>query len=522
MIKKICFIFFTFAFLVNCNKNRGPIEWNANYSIPIAYGSLGVTDFIVDSLHSLDPDSSINIHFLRNLYQLNLDSIVQLDDNQLSSVYTLPFAVAIDFNPGQTFINQPEEQTFDISTIELKEFSIESAVLNYTIKSTIEGEVIYDYAVNSATDLNGNTFVVSITVPAAQNGIASQVNGTITIPESIWNLEGSSGNEINTLLTTINVKISENNLLPISVSNQDTLYIDNEIKSIIPISARGYFGEENIQIGPENLEFGFLNNIVSGAIGLSDININLTTNNGIGTDFRLLVNNLSSQNNNTNIDLNHSIIGQIQNINRAYKIGNSIVPSETNHEINSSNSNINSFIENLPSALGYDIMVHLNPLGNVSGHNDFIHRDYPLSLDIDFFTPIMFSANQLTIADTFEIIIPDTNGINYGSIYLELTNGFPLDAEIFISTLNSPNQLLDPGLISSASLANNNTVTTPTISTHTLNLSPQTLEDIKNSKKIIVSAIFNTANQPQLIDFYDYYSIDFKISADFNTTVSIP
>ena len=248
----------------------------------------------------------------------------------------------------------------------------------------------------------------------------------------------------------------------------------------------------------------------------------MTTNNGIGTDFRLLVNNLSSQNNNTNIDLNHSIIGQIQNINRAYKIGNSIVPSETNHEINSSNSNINSFIENLPSALGYDIMVHLNPLGNVSGHNDFIHRDYPLSLDIDFFTPIMFSASQLTIADTFEIIIPDTNGINYGSIYLELTNGFPLDAEIFISTLNSPNQLLDPGLISSASLANNNTVTTPTISTHTLNLSPQTLEDIKNSKKIIVSAIFNTANQPQLIDFYDYYSIDFKISADFNTTVSIP
>ena len=49
-----------------------------------------------------------------------------------------------------------------------------------------------------------------------------------------------------------------------------------------------------------------------------------------------------------------------------------------------------------------------------------------------------------------------------------------------------------------------------------------TLEDIKNSKKIIVSAIFNTANQPQLIDFYDYYSLDFKISADFNSTVSIP
>ena len=522
MVKKVCSILLTISLLTNCNKNREPIEWNANYSIPLACGSLGITDFIVDSLYTLNPDSSINIHFQRNLYQLSLDSIVQLPDNQLSNVFTLPFSVAIDFNPGQTFINQPEEQTFSVNTVELKEFSIESAILIYTIKSTIQGEVIYDYTVNSATDINGNPFQISITVPAAQNGIASEVNGTINIPESNWNLEGSSGNEINTLLTTINVKVSGNNLLPISVSNQDTLYIDNEIQSIIPISARGYFGEENIQTGPDTLELGFLNNLVSGAIGLSDIDINLTTNNGIGTDFRLLVNNLSSQNSNANIDLNHSVIGQIQNINRAYEIGNSIIPSETNHEINSSNSNINAFIENLPSNLGYDIMVQLNPLGNVSGHNDFIHRDYPLSLDIDFFTPITLTANQLTIADTIEIIIPDTNGINYGSIYLELTNGFPLDAEIYISTISSPNQLLDPGLISGAILSNNNTVTTPTISTHTLNLSSQTLEDIKNSKKIIVSAIFNTANQPQLIDFYDYYSIDFKISADFNTTISIP
>ena len=212
MVKKVCSILLTITLLTNCNKNREPIEWNANYSIPLAYGSLGITDFIVDSLYTLNPDSSINIHFQRNLYQLSLDSIVQLPDNQLSNVFSLPFPVAIDFNPGQTFINQPEEQTFSVNTVELKEFSIESAILIYTIKSTIQGEVIYDYTVNSATDINGNPFQISITVPAAQNGIASEVNGTINIPESIWNLEGSSGNEINTLLTTINVKVSENNL----------------------------------------------------------------------------------------------------------------------------------------------------------------------------------------------------------------------------------------------------------------------------------------------------------------------
>mgnify|MGYP006983835121 FL=1 len=108
--------------ILSCIKNREPINWEANYSIPLAHGSLGVTDIISDSLYSINPDNTINIHFKRNLYQLSLDSIVELPDNQLSNVFALPFPVAIDFNPGQTFINQPEEQNFSINSVELKDF----------------------------------------------------------------------------------------------------------------------------------------------------------------------------------------------------------------------------------------------------------------------------------------------------------------------------------------------------------------------------------------------------------------
>ena len=221
-MKKVCFILLISTIILSCMKNRGPVSWDANYSTPLAYGSLGITDIISDTLYSINTDNTINIHYKRNLYQLSLDSIVELPDNQLSNVFALPFPVAIDFNPGQTFINQPEEQNFSINSVELKEFTIESAILNYTITSTIQGEVIYDYTVNSAIDINGNPFQISIVVPAAQNGSSSQISGTINIPASNWNLEGASGNEINTILTTVNVKVSENNLLPISVSNLDT------------------------------------------------------------------------------------------------------------------------------------------------------------------------------------------------------------------------------------------------------------------------------------------------------------
>ena len=67
-------------------KNRGPVSWDANYSIPLAYGSLGITDIISDTLYSTNTDNTIKIHYKRNLYQLSLDSIVELPDNQLSNV----------------------------------------------------------------------------------------------------------------------------------------------------------------------------------------------------------------------------------------------------------------------------------------------------------------------------------------------------------------------------------------------------------------------------------------------------
>ena len=259
-----------------------------------------------------------------------------------------------------------------------------------------------------------------------------------------------------------------------------------------------------------------------GAIHANDIDLNLELENGVGTDFKLKINELSSIRNNTGVNLSHSIIGQSQNINRAYLVGNSVVPSFFTSTINSSNSNINSFIENLPTSFGYDIDIELNPLGNISGHNDFISKNHPLSIDVDLVTPFSFALDQLTLRDTIELSIVDTNGINSGTLYMEITNGFPLSAEISLFPLNSTNQLLIPELIPSAIINSNNIVTDSITTTHSLTLSENTINNIKNSKQIIVEVVFNTPAGNSPIDFYDNYKIDFKISADFNATVTIP
>ena len=118
--------------------------------------------------------------------------------------------------------------------------------------------------------------------------------------------------------------------------------------------------------------------------------------------------------------------------------------------------------------------------------------------------------------------IEDSNPINNGTLYIETTNGFPLSAELKLHTLNSSYQLINPGFFTSAIVNSNNIVSEPSFTTHSIDLSEDILNEIKNSKKIILEVVFNTPIGNSPVDFYDHYKIDFKISADFNATVSVP
>ena len=179
-------------------------------------------------------------------------------------------------------------------------------------------------------------------------------------------------------------------------------------------------------------------------------------------------------------------------------------------------------VNQLPNSIGYEIGIELNPLGNISGHNDFIFKSNPLKLDVDFITPLSFAANQLTLRDTLTLSIENSNPINNGTLYIETTNGFPLSAELKLHTLNSSYQLINPGFFPSAIVNSNNIVSEPSFTTHSIDLSEDILNEIKNSKKIILEVVFNTPIGNSLVDFYDHYKINFKISADFNATVSVP
>lgn len=154
--------------------------------------------------------------------------------------------------------------------------------------------------------------------------------------------------------------------------------------------------------------------------------------NYLGVDSRLTFNGIWSRNTNTNqtVQLNNSLIGNPININRGVLTSSwlPVIPSTYNFTFDNSNSNAKALIENLPHKLGFDVTLVTNPLGNVSGNNDFFFSDYGIEATLDVEMPLNLFADQLVITDT---VIPNFSSITFkenilkGKLTLIAANSFP-------------------------------------------------------------------------------------------------
>lgn len=511
--------------LFSCKKREDMIHWNIDGIAPVVYGELSIYDILPDSVLVSDMDSSVSMSIALNLFRLDLDSLVAIPDTSLLDTFALPFPFPVAASPGQVFINQPEDNNMNIGSAELTYVEIKSGTIDYQLKSTILGKVIYEYQIPVAIDANGNSFSQLVYVSAAVPGITATASGSFDLSGYSINLSGSSGNSFNIIQTNVNIKVDPTNATDVSVSNQDTVYITNELSNIKIDYAKGYFGNQSFIVGPEKTSLTAFNNLISGNLNIDQIDVDLELVNGIGADASITFNSFTASNNNSEIALDHSIIGNNININRANEIGPAISPYYYTTVLNNSNSNIDYMLELLPDSIGYGLALELNPLGNVSAHNDFISSDAPMELNMDINLPLSIIANNLTLADTLNIAISDTTGLNSVMLNINLENGFPLEAQLDLILLDQNNMVvshvLSPTFVPAASLGGNGVVSAFSASTHQLTLSQKDFKTLIQNKKILLKIIFNTPISSSHIDIYDYYKLKFNVVANFEYGVVI-
>jgi hypothetical protein len=315
------------------------------------------------------------------------------------------------------------------------------------------------------------------------------------------------------------------------VTPGDSLIIENTFYDLLPYYAKGYFGTNTFNIGPEQTDFTMFNRITDGTIQLEDVDFNLSLENPIGIDARIYMNELKSINSRTgnSVSLSNSIIGSPININRAAESSGTVYPTYSNFPLTTGNSNIKSLIENLPDKFGYSMQIITNPLGNISSSNDFVYSDKLLKAKIKMEIPLSLIATNLTLLDTLDLNIQgggEKENLHSGNLILLAENGFPFDASVQIYLLNDLGQVTDSLLtgsntIDQAMLNSDLRVANKKPTRLTIPVSESKMDLLYNTKKIKLKVSFNTASQSQYVKIYSDYGIDIKLIGDMNYTIHL-
>lgn len=524
----LSFLVMGFTLFYSCRKEMERPYWDTEILAPLINTSLNIDNLLPDSVLQTNADSSMKIVYEGDIYKISMDTLFKIEDTTIQNSFNIP--VTYKFGPGDQVINNNiTETTYDLGGPQLKTIIIKRGYVRFKVNSLIKEKVDFIYKIPCAT-LSGAMFQINVTVPAAIGSSPGIYDKTYDLSGYTFDLTGLTNNKINTIYTSLSALVNPDGD-SVVVTPADFLTIDNTFYEMFPRYAKGYFGNNTFNIGPEQTDFTMFERIADGTIQLEDVDFNLSIENPIGLDSRVYMNNLKSVNTRTgnSIDLVNSIIGTPININRAAESGITIYPTYANFPLTTSNSNIKPMMENLPDKFGYSMQIITNPMGNVSGSNDFIYSDQLLKAKMRMEIPLSLIATNLTLVDTLDLNIQNPDGsqnIHSGSITLLANNGFPLDASIQLYMLDDNYQITD-----SLYTYSNTIIQAPVNSSLRAigkkptkiisEISENKMKLLYNTRKVKLKVKFNTLSQTQYVKIYSDYNIDIKLIGDINYTIHL-
>ncbi|MDF2436425.1 MAG: hypothetical protein K0Q95_801 [Bacteroidota bacterium] len=515
---------------IACRKEFEKPSWDTNVLAPLVSASMNINNILPDSILQENADSSMKILFEGDIYKISMDTLFNIPDTTLKNSFTIPFGNP-SFAPGATVINNSiSETTYNLGGPQLRKIIIKRGFVKYSVKSKIHEKTHFLYKIPCAK-LNGVPFQIDVEVPAGTASAPGLYNQTFDLSGYEIDLTGLNQNRVNTIYTSLTASISTSAAGPVTVSNTDSLIIENKFYDLFPYYAKGFFGTNTFNVGPEQTAFTLFNRIVDGTLRLEDVDFQLKLENPIGLDARIFINDLTSVNSRTgnSIPLANAIINAPININRASESGSTVNPTYANFPLTTSNSNIKEMIENLPDHFGYSMQLTTNPMGNVSGSNDFIYSDQLLKAKLNMEIPLSLIATNLALVDTLDLNIQtnsESQNLHSGNITLVANNGFPFDASVQLYLLDDYNNIKDSlymntNTIDQGLLNTNLRVTHKKTTRLSTPVNEAKMDLLYNTKKVMLKVKFNTASQTQYVKIYSDYSIDIQIIGDINYTIQL-
>lgn len=513
------------ALLTGCRKEPAEPTWDVDVVAPLVVTSMSIADLIPDSLLTVDDNGNVSVLYTTELFSLSLDTVLTAPDTSFRYTYVLPFPGPVEIAAGTTLNTDNDVTEFELDGLELRGLKVRSGTVDIAITNMMQATIVGTFGLPGAT-LGGAPFSVVQTVPPGTPAAPSSLTTTRALDGYVFNMSGPSFNTVNTLATALTYATHPDAGIAI-VTDDDSLIAEVSYRDIVPEYATGYFGTRTIEVLPDTTALDLFEGI-TGLLDLDQVTARLRIRNGVGVDARAQVHYIRSLNTTTGstVDLLHPITSSPVNLDRALDLGNGFQPAENTFTLTEANSNIDAFVENLPSGIAYALDIVIDPLGDVSNGHDFLYYESRITADLEVEIPLRLSATDLVLRKTSTVDLPGTaegHALQYGTLHLFATNGFPFSAQVQLAIVDAADQVLATlapgGTIASGTLGPNGLVTTPVASAIDVDLSAEQLDLLYRTGLIRITAAFNTTGAGH-VQLLNDYRLDVQLTAEGNYLVN--
>jgi len=245
--------------------------------------------------------------------------------------------------------------------------------------------------------------------------------------------------------------------------------------------------------------------------------------NAVGVDAQIDIAEISNYNQLTqaSVALEHPTLFEPLNITRAQDNGGVVDAFEYNFNVNSSNSNLDAFFENLPSQFQLQGDVTINPLGNVSDGNDFVYTDDALQAGFRVDVPLKIGLQNIHLADTLFLTNAAPDIPLNGKLLLWISNGYPVETSVSLYIIENGQRvtLAEGMLINSATPSSTPNAPLAAESWIEIETTESTLSKLNEENPLLIDVVLHTPGAPTPVGLYANQFIDFRLIVDGTYTL---
>ena len=440
------------------------------------------------------------------------------------SIRDLELEYATAIFPAQNLVEQKQEVRYNLRG-ELTFLVIKTGFLVMEVYSNVKEQIILDYSIpNSSRNNNFNEHVKqTVVVPPAPSGSYSRVVKKFPLDNyEIYLLGQNPGNpfKTNTVYSEFTARI-EYTGIERTLSLRDSVYVRFGLVEIKPMLALGDFGLHFFEFD-EKKPVKFFEN-VKGNISLEDVKMSLWFKNTFGIQADITIDNITGVNTRTNnsVKLISPAIPNTFTVDRAKN--DPFIPYYYNIFLNTSNSNIKQFLENMPDRLDSKFSVEVRKRGSAD-YTDFVFDTSKLTANLRLEMPVHFGTDGLELSQLQDFNLmnfKNADKIKSGVLKLDISNGYPLEATCDIEFLDEMGLVLttlyEPGktqTVLPGNLDGNGIVITPALSQLFVEIPASKMQTIKHAKKIRIKSKFSTPGGNRY-KIYNNYKFGVKLKGNF-------